>query len=86
MDVPGAAFDIVLAMPSPRGLEYDLGKSPDALRLHLIGGELALSFDAEEKILKALASLQQPVCAVHAESNDRKSRKPVSVYILPKME
>ena len=57
MEVPGAAFDIILAMPKSPGATYNLGNSPDALIVHLIGGELALGFDGEEKMLKALELL-----------------------------
>ena len=84
--VPGAGFDIILAMPKPAGATYNLGISPDALLVHLIGGEMALGFDGAEKMLKALDTLQLPVCAFHVENKDSKSRKPVSVYIVPKAE
>lgn len=84
--VPGAAFDIILAMPKPSGVIYNLGKSPDALLIHLIGDEMALGFDGADKMLKALDTLQLPVCAFHVESNDKMSRRPVSVYIVPKSE
>jgi hypothetical protein len=86
IDVPGAGFDIVLAMPKSSGATYNLGASPDALLVHLIGDEMALGFDGAEKMLKALDSLELPVCAFHVESQDSKSRKPVSVYIVPKGE
>ena len=54
LEVPGAAFDIIVAMPKPQGVTFDLSESPDALVVHLIGGELALGFDNAEKMLKAL--------------------------------
>jgi hypothetical protein len=85
LTVPGATFDIILAVPKPSGATYDLGKSPEALLVHLVGGELALGFDGEATMLKALESLRMPVCAFHVESKD-KPRKPVSVYIVPKSE
>lgn len=86
LEVQGEAFDIILAMPKSPGATYNLGNSPEALIVHLIGGELALGFDGEEKMLKALNSLQLPVCAFHVENKDSTSRKPVSVYIVPKSE
>jgi len=86
MEVPGAAFDIVLAMPKPQGAIFDLSQSPDALVMHLVGGELALGFDAEDKMLATLNSLRMPVCAFHVEGKDRAARNPVSVYIVPKGE
>ena len=84
--VPGAGFDIVLAMPKPGGATYNLGKSPDALLVHLIGGELALGFDSAERMMRELDALQLPVCAFHVEGKASRSRKPVSVYIVPRDE
>ena len=85
--VPGAGFDIVLAMPkSQTGATFDLGNSPDATIVYLIGGELALSFDGPEKMLQALDSLQLPVCAFHVDSKDSKASKPVAVYTVPNGE
>jgi hypothetical protein len=84
MDVAGAPLEIIVATPKVGGDIYHLANSPDALIVHLIGGELALAFDAEEKMLKALDSLRMPVCAFHVDS--KVSRTPVSVYIVPKAE
>jgi hypothetical protein len=84
IEVAGAGFDIILAMPKIPGSTYDLAKSPEALVMHLIGGELALGFDSEEKMLAALDSLRMPVCAFHVEGKDRAAPNPVSVYIVPK--
>jgi len=85
MEVPGAAFDIILAMPKPQGAIFDYSESPDALVVHLIGGELALGFDGEERMLAALDSLRMPVCAFHVEGKNPATRNPVSVYIVPKV-
>jgi hypothetical protein len=49
-EVPGVAFDIILAMPKPQGVTFDLSESPDALLVNLIGGELALALDDAEKM------------------------------------
>ena len=55
----GADFDIVLAMPkSPPQWMDDLNMSPDALIVHLIGGELVLAFDDADKMLKAAEVLE----------------------------
>ena len=86
LEVPGAPFDIIYAMPKPAGVTLNLARSPEALLVHLIGGELALSFDGEEKMLKALDSLQMPVCAFHVDGKVSTSRAPVAVYIVPKAE
>jgi hypothetical protein len=85
LEVPGAGFEIMLAMPkSADGATFNLGNSPDALLVRLIGGELALSFDSAEMMMKALDSLQLPVCAFHVESTDGRARKPVAAYLIPK--
>jgi hypothetical protein len=86
IEVAGAGFDIILAMPKTPPATCDLAKSPDALVMHLIGGELTLGFDSEEKMLAALESLRMPVCAFHLESEGQAARNPVSVYIVPKGE
>lgn len=87
VEVPGAGFDIVLAMPkSQTGATFDFGNSPDATIIYLIGGELALSFDGPENMLQALDFLQLPVGAFHVDSKDSKASKPVAVYIVPKGE
>lgn len=68
MEVPGAAFEVIVAMPKPQGAVFDLSESPDALVVHLIGGELALGFDDAEKMLKALDTLRRPVGASRLQS------------------
>jgi len=86
IEVAGAAFDIILATAHIPTATYDLARSPEALVMHLTGGELALGFDAEEKMLAAFDYLRMPVCAFHVEGKDRAARNPVSVYIVPKGE
>ena len=86
VEVPGAPFNLIFAMPKPGGTTYSLARSPEALLVHLIGGELALGFDGETEMLKALNSLQLPVCSFHVENKDSNFRKPVAVYIVPKGE
>jgi hypothetical protein len=84
MEVPGAGFDLVIASPKfPGGATYDLSESPDALIIHLVGGELALGFEDWDKMVKALDTLRRPVGAFHVESPDRRSRIPVAVYLVP---
>jgi hypothetical protein len=86
VEIPGAAFDIVIASPKPQGVRFDLGRSPDALLLHLIGGKLALEFDSAENMLKALDTLRQPVGSFNAEGRDGRPHEPVALYIVPKVE
>jgi hypothetical protein len=86
-EVPGADFDIVLALPkSPPHLMYDLSESPDALVIHLSGGELVLAFEDAGKMLRAAESLGSPVSASHWVSKDGNTRTPFAVYVVPKAE
>lgn len=85
VEVPGADFDIVLAMPkSQTGATFNPGNSPDAMVVYLTGGELALSFDGTETLLQAIDSLQSPACAFHVDGKDSAASKPVAAYIVPK--
>lgn len=83
VQVPGAAFDVILTMPKHQGVTFDLSQSPDALLIHLPGGELALGFDDVEDMLKALDTLRRPIGAFQIEGPDRKSRVPVALYLIP---
>jgi hypothetical protein len=84
VEVPGAGFDILLAMPkSPADATINFGNAPDALVIYLIGGELALPFDNAEKMLQAIDSLRLPAGNFSLKNKDGKSSKPVAVYIVP---
>ena len=83
IEVPGGTFDIVLAKPKSPAAFIDVGMSPEALVIHLIGGELAVSFDSADKMLTALDSLQLPACAFDVQSKHGK-RQPTAVYVVPK--
>src|SRR5262249_1033580 len=85
VELPGVGFDIALATPKSAAATIDLGDSPDALILHLTGGELALAFEDASKMLEASDLLQHPGCAFRARGDGR-SAKPVSVYVVPKRE
>ena len=82
IDVPGVAFDLIVATPKPDGVTYDLSESPDALLVHLAGGKLALGFERADTMLKALETVQGAGCAFV----DSKSHTPVAVYVAPKAE
>ena len=87
VEVAGSDFDIVLAMPkSPARTMPDLSASPDALLVHLIGGQLVLGFDNPEKMLGAVETLRSPVCTIPVENKDSKSRRPLLVFVTPKSE
>lgn len=85
IEVPGAAFDLLLALPkSPPQLFYDLSESPDALVVHLIGGELVLSFEDAAEMIEAAQALREPIGASRAAGNDAISRIPFAVYAVGK--
>src|SRR5262249_9077487 len=81
--VPGASFDIVVAMPKPGGATYNLDNSPDALVVRLVGGELAIGFDDPIKMIKASDHLRRPIGAFRADNPSGGPRMPVSVYVVP---
>ncbi len=86
IELPGAGFDILIAAPKSPAVTIDLGDSPDALIVPLMGGELALAFEDGRQMIEAIDSLQRPACAFQAGSKDGKSMKPVSVYVVPRRE
>jgi hypothetical protein len=84
VEVPGAAFDLVLAIPKTPAAIVDLGGSPEALVMHLVGGELALVFESAEQMVKTADSLRSPVGAFHVQRNGINSAIAVAVYMVPK--
>ena len=87
MEVPGAGFEIILAAPKyPAAAIHDLGKSPDALLLHLVGGALVVGFDAPEKMIAALESVRSPACAFHVNGKGDNRPAPVAIFVVPKDE
>src|SRR5262245_1681671 len=84
VEIPGATFDLVVAMPTAPGAVLDLGESPDALVIPLAGGELALGFESAEQMLNTLDSLRSPVGAVHIRRDGADSPIPVTVYMVRK--
>ncbi len=85
LEVPGASFDIVLAMPkSPAAANLDLRSQPDPAVVYLAGGELAMAVDSGlEGMFKDLGALQSPVAIFHVERNGN-LREPVAMYVIPK--
>src|ERR1051325_6310128 len=74
-------FDMIVAAPkSPNAPIYDLGETPDALVIHLVGGELWVAFNDAAKMLEAIEMLRCPLGAFHVRARD----SPVAVYLIPK--
>ena len=84
VEVPGAPFDLVLATAKSPAAIFDLAESPDALVIHLVGGELALGFESAEEMLKASDILRSSVGAFHFRRDDRNARVPAAVYVIAK--
>jgi hypothetical protein len=81
IEIPGASFDIVIAMPKPAGVIYDLAEAPDALLVNLAGDELALGFERVDEMLKMAEFVRAPACSFRG-----KGRSPVAIYAVPKTE
>jgi hypothetical protein len=86
VQMPGGGFDIVIAAPKSPARAIDLGNSPDALIVPLIGEELALGFEDGSEMLDASNQLRRPVCAFKAESSDGTVEKPISLHVVPAHE
>lgn len=83
--VPGAEFDFVLAVPKPGAAPLaDLGNMPDALVIHLQGGDLALVFDDARKMIETAALLQFAAFGFHVDVHRSGAQQPVAFYIVPK--
>jgi hypothetical protein len=59
---------------------YDLGETPDALVIHLVGGELWVAFEDAAKMLDAMERLRRPLGTFYIRDREN----PVAVYIIPK--
>jgi hypothetical protein len=84
IEVPGSAFDILLALPTADGAVIDLSKSPEAFVVHLVGGELALAFESGEQMLQAMDFLRSPLSASSVRSGGAGPSVPVAAYIISK--
>jgi hypothetical protein len=87
VEVPGTTFDLVLAVPKspPRALP-DLSESPDALIVHLIGGELVLNFEDALEMMKAAQSLGSPIATSRVAGKVPEIGVPFAVYAVRKLE
>ena len=78
---PDDAFDMIVAAPkSANAPIYDLGETPDALVIHLLGGELWVAFEDAAKMLDAMERLRRPLGTFYIRDREN----PVAVYIIPK--
>ena len=84
IEVPGASFDLVLAIPKTPAVIFDFSESPDAHVIHLVGGLLALGFESAESMLNASDSLRAAVGAFHLRDNESNARVPIAIYKISK--
>jgi hypothetical protein len=84
IEVPGAAFDLMVAVPKMPAATVNLERSPEALVMHLAGGRLVLTFETAEQMLRVFDSLQRPVGAFYTPDTSGNGRVPVTVYLVPK--
>ena len=78
---PDDAFDVIIGTPNNGNAPiYDLGDTPDALVIHLTGGELWVGFDDAAKMLETIEMLRRPLGRFYLGSRDN----PVAVYMVPK--
>jgi hypothetical protein len=78
---PDDTFDLIIGTPkSANAPIYDLSESPDALIIHLTGGELWIAFDDAAKMLEAVEMLRRPIGAFRVRDQDN----PIAAYIIPK--
>jgi hypothetical protein len=85
MRVVGADFDVVLAIPkSPPRMLDNLNMSPDALIMHLTGGQLVVAFEDPIEMVKAADSLRSSVSSFYCGTKNSKSCTPLALYVVPR--
>ena len=82
VEVPGTNFEMLVATTKPGWAIYDLGESPDALIIHLIGTKLWVGFDEVAEMLETMDILRRPLGSFHVEN---KEADPIAVYLIPKV-
>lgn len=85
LEVPGADFDIVVAMAKPAGAAFVQHGLPDPLLVNLAGTELVMAVDGEvEKMVKDVGLLLTQTCAISMRRQNGKPAKSVALYVVPK--
>jgi hypothetical protein len=84
IELPDAAFDLVVATPKAPIATYDLADTPDAYLMTLAGGELALGFENGADMLRMSELLRAPVGAIHVRDAVNNAETPVALYSVPK--
>jgi hypothetical protein len=84
IEVPGAAFDLMVAVPKTPAATVDLERSPEALVMRLVGGRLVLMFETAEQMLRVFDSLHRPVGGFFTQDSSGNGGVPVAIYLVPK--
>ena len=83
VEVPGAEFAILLATPKSPAVIINLGQSPEALVVPLVGNALTLTFEDGAEMLAALEYLRHPGYSFQAPSRDGNPSQAAALYIVP---
>lgn len=83
--VPGASFDVVLAMAKPGSPVVYYRNQPDPNIINL-GNDLVIAYTVELSETLDLATLMRPAQTIVVERGDKMGRTPVVVYFVPKRE
>ncbi len=84
IEVPGAGFEILLATPKTPTVFINLGESPEALVVPLVGNALTLTFEDGADMLAALEDLRHPGYSFLAPGRDGIPSRAAALYIIPK--
>lgn len=84
IEVPGAGFEIVLASTKTPAVTINLGESPEALVVPLVGSALALTFEDGADMLAVLEYLRHPGYSFLAPGRDGHPSRAAALYIVPK--
>jgi hypothetical protein len=87
LELPRAAFNIVLATPKPGGWNGNFRDFGDAGAhvVYLTGAELWHPFNGELlKVFEHASAWWTPTCSFYAEGKEPGQQSPVAVYVVPK--
>jgi hypothetical protein len=84
VELPGMGIDVLVATAKSPAVTIDLGNSPDAMVIPLVGNALTLVFEDGAKMLAALDSLRYPGCSLFMPGKDGNPARAVSLYVAPK--
>lgn len=82
IEVPGANLEMLVATAKPGGAIYDLGESPDALLIRMIGAKLWVGFDEVAEMLETIDILHRSLGSFHVESQNS---GPIAIYLISKV-